>query len=126
MEPEPAGPDEKLPNLTEGTTTGLGRTGETETGQAKLPTGQERAGETETELAKLPDKAGRETTTETDAPTELELDTTGTGLEKVRAATEPGETATVGARLPNGAGLDTGLERAETGGATGREQAATD
>ena len=43
VEPEPAGPDEKLPNLTGGTTAGLGQTGETEMGQAKFPTGLERA-----------------------------------------------------------------------------------
>ena len=104
VEPEPAGPDEKLPNLLGGTTTGLGQTGETVTGQAKLPTGLKRAGETETGQAKLPDKTGRETTTELDAPTELGLDTTaGTaiGLETTddtatgRAATGPDEAATV-------------------------------
>ena len=114
VEPEPAGSHETPPNLTGGTTTGLGRTGETETEQAKLS-----------------DEAGRETTTELDVPTELELDKTAetaTGLETTDdkatgpAATELDGVATAlaRARLPNGAELDTTVQTA-----TGLEQADT-
>lgn len=128
---------------TGGTTTGLGRTGETETGQAKLPdeAGPEPTTELDTGRAILPDEAGRETTTELGtelgAPTKLELDTTAgtaTGLETTDdTAKLDGATALERARQPNGAELDT-TEQADTvdeqtatglvvtGGATAQER----